>query len=172
MARRSRGRPRGGRRPRYSWHGFYQFALITPSDTAQDIFVMYDPIDDDHQEQVTLERIRGHITFSNTTTSGDQVGVGIYVAERDAGGAMASDVDPLGVTGFDIESNNTLWLTMDDIPAVPTGTRRVNYRHEIDIKARRIIEDPKFLVAVFDRVTASRVAFNFNLRCLVREGVR
>ncbi len=170
-----RGRSRGGRarsggKNRYAWHGFYQPTLIVPSDTNTDVFVLYDPIDDDHQEEVVLQRIRGWIQFQNTSTSGDNVGVGMYLARRDAAGAMTSDVDPLGNTAFDIEINQTLWLWQFDVPATATGTTREVYSQPFDIKAKRKIEDPDILVLVFDRATADRVGFQFTARCLLKEG--
>ncbi len=161
---------RSGGKVRYAWHGFYQPTLIVPSDTNQDIFVLYDPIDDDHQEEVVLQRVRGWLQFQNTSTSGDSVAVGLFSAERTGAGALASDLDILGATGFDIENNNTLWLWQFDVPGTPTGTLRTVYEHTFDIKAKRKIEDPRFLVLVFDRATADRVGFQFTARALVKEG--
>ena len=168
--RRTAGRARSGGKNRYAWHGFYLPGLEVPSDLLQDVFVLYDSDDADHQEEVVLERIRGRIQFQNTATSGDGVGVGIYLVELDNAGGMTSDVDPLGTLSFDIENNSTLWLWQFDVPGTPSGTVRTSHFQDIDIKAKRKIENPQALVAVFDRLAIDRVGFQFTLRALVKEG--
>ncbi len=168
---RSRGRRSGGGgKVRYSWHGFYQPTLIVPSDLLQDQFVLYNADDADHDEEVVLQRIRGWIQFQNTATSGDSVGVGIYMVELDNAGAITSDVDPLGNLDFDIENHNTLWLWQFDVPGTPSGTVRTVHSMEIDIKAKRKIEEPHALVVIFDRIAIDRVGFQFTLRALMKDG--
>ena len=106
MARRARGRgsSRGGRN-RYAWHGFYQPVLIVPPDVNNDLFILYDPIDDDHQEEAVLKRIRGEFYVQNTNASGAIIGFGIFLCERDSVGSILNAPSPRSPNKFDIEAN-------------------------------------------------------------------
>ncbi len=157
-------------RVRYSWHGFYQETPLTAADTAQDIFILYDPIDDDHQEEVVLERIRGTITTQSQAAQATTTSMGLYVAARDAAGTIPNPPDPTGVTGFDIEANWTLWHRFLHLAGTPTGTLEQSVIVDIDVKARRKISDPHVLMFVQDRSDASASSIQFDLRCLLREG--
>jgi len=169
----ARGRGHMARRPgrvRYSWHGFYLFTPLIPPDIFQDIFVLYDPIDDDHQEEVVLERIRGTITLRSESTNSTTHAMGLYIANRNAGGTFPNPPDPEGVAAFDIESNWTLWHRFDNLAGEPSGQVADLRIINVDVKARRKIQDPQVLILVTDRGTASASSLQFDLRCLLREG--
>ena len=144
-----------------------------PADAVNRIFVLYDPIDDDHREEVVLERvILQYDVYQVGTTSTDGIGLGVYLARRNAAGAMVSDIDPLGFTRFDIESNNQLWRATHNFRPNDADGQPQSYRSpQINIKAKRKIEDPAFLVMVI-RVDAANSAlqFTFNARALMKEG--
>ncbi len=147
---------------------------ICPPDTSNDVFVLYDPIDADHQEEVTLERIRGLMQIGNdgtdSTNGGVRVSWGIYLATRNAAGAMTSGIDPRGVTAFDIEANWTLLTESVQMNAAIAGQQTPQTFSRIDVKGRRKIQDPRFLALVINSDIANRACFKFQARCLMREG--
>lgn len=170
MAQRRRARGSGGK-PRYSWHGFYQIAATSPGDALIDVFKLYDPIDDDHQEQVVLQRVVGHVQCENPATAGEgRIAMGVYLATRNAAGAMTSDIAPLAITGFDIEANWTLWHRSYYLPAAISGQQTIVYDYDFNIKAKRKIEDPQMLIFAIQGDTASRWKYMFQARCLMKEG--
>ncbi len=168
MARSRRVARRPGR-VRYSWHGFYQPIRVTTANTNLAVFLLYGSRDQDHQEEVVLERIVGQFSWASSGAT-DTVGMGLYVVELDTANVLQSDVDPLGNSDFDIEQNNTLFLWQQVVPTVPSGQMPPIYTKDINVKARRKIQDPQALVLVEAPTTASRTNFQFNLRCLIREG--
>ncbi len=171
MARkRSRGGSRQAGRVRYSWHGFYG---PTPNSVAitNEVFVLYDPTDADHQEEVVHERTIFDWSMKNNATAGAvECGLGIYLVEFDAAGAMTTDIDPIGNTAFDIESNSTLYSIFHELPAAISGQQTQIREGHIEVKGRRRIEDPKALVMVMRATVVSRAEVVFRARSLVREG--
>ncbi len=171
MPRRMARRSRSGGKNRYAWHGFYLNASIEPADTTLDVFVLYDPIDSDHQEEVVLERTIVHFQCSNTATAGTgRIGFGLYLVEFNAAGTITSDMDPLGTTGFDIEANWQLWHKVVDLPAATSGQNVQQFEYDFNAKAKRKIEDPKALILAVRGTTASRWRYMFQARALVKEG--
>ncbi len=172
MARRSRGGSRRAGRVRYSWHGFYQPTAVSLDVLVPKIFVLYDPRDADHQEEVVHERCIGRLNIQNVATAGFAVGWGVYVVERDA--AVPPNVpnvpDVLGFNAHEIESNWTLWHGSLDVPGTPTGVRRVVHSFDINIKARRKVQDPRMVVFIIEPTVIDRGLFDFHIRTLVREG--
>ncbi len=170
MPRRMARRAAGGKN-RYAWHGFYQASALTPADTALDLFVLYDPIDADHQEEVVLERTIIHFQCHNPDTGGStRIGFGLYLVEFDSAGVLTSDVDPLGVSAFDIEANWQLWHKIVDMPPAISGQQSIHYEYDFNSKAKRKIEDPRALVMLVQGATASRWRYMFQARCLIKEG--
>ena len=169
--KRRKGRTgRGAGRVRYSWHGFFG---PTPNSVAitNEVFVLYDPTDTDHQEEVVHERTIFEYAVKNNATAGAvQVGLGIYLVEFDAAGAMTTDIDPIGNTAFDIESNSTLYGAFYEFPAAIAGQQTETKRVLVEVKARRKIQDPKALVMVMRADIVSRAEVVFRARSLVREG--
>ncbi len=168
MARRS---GRAGGKNRYAWHGFYMATPLTPADTIEDVFVLYDAIDDDHQEEVVLERTIIHMQCSNPNTSaGGRIGFGLYLGTRNNAGAMSSDINTLGVSAFDVEANWQLWHKIVHMPQAISGQADVQYEYDFNAKAKRKIEDPQFLILVVRGDTASSWKYQFQARALVKEG--
>ncbi len=144
---------------------------LTPSDTALDVFVLYDPIDDDHQEEVVLQRTILHFQCSNPSTSaGGRIGFGVYVVQRDISGGITSSVDPLAIGAFDIEANWQLQHKIVQMPQAISGQHDVQYDYQIEVKAKRKIEDPRFLAVLVRGQAASTWKYMFQARCLVKEG--
>ncbi len=166
------GHSRRAGRVRYSWHGFYQPTLISLDTLIPKIFVLYDPRDADHQEEVVHERTIGTLNVQISAASGVAIGWGIYVVEGD--GATPPNVpnapDVLGVSSFDIEANWSLWHGAQDFAGTPAGLQRMTYKIPIDVKARRKIQDPQLLVLIVEAAVIDRGLFDFNARSLVREG--
>ncbi len=167
MARRARGG-----KNRYAWHGFYLNSPAIPADANNDIFVLYDPIDDDHQEEVVLQRVVLHYSIAMVSAAvTSQYGIGVYLVRRDDAGSMVSDINPLGTTAFDIEQNNQLFnrthfFRPNDADGQPQSLTQV-----VEVKAKRKIQDPAMLVVV-TRVngTDAAIQHQFTARCLVKEG--
>ncbi len=172
MPRRShRGSGRRLRR-KYAWHGFYQPTFSNVTSQALLVFVLYDPIDDDHMEQATLVRVRGFYTIKSTEVSIDgNIGMGIYYAQRDAAGAITTDIDPAGNTAFDIESNSTLWLRQFQFGDTDAANAVSSIRGEWDIKAKRKVEDPNWIILAVRADQSNDFAIAFNCRVLIDEGV-
>ncbi len=167
--RRSPGRRPG--RVRYSWHGFYLAVPQLPADVLNRVFILYDPLDDDHQEEVVHERTILHVSYRNPNeTTDSEVGIGVYLARRDSAGAMVSDIDPLGVSAFDIESNYTLFNQIDMLRTKDVDAAAPTIEYTVNVKARRKIQDPSFLVVVVRVADASVIQFMFQARSLMREG--
>lgn len=164
-------RGRKGGKPRYSWHGFYMNNPISPSDILTDVFVLYDPIDSDHQEEVVLQRtiIDMAVVNSDTVASGN-IGFGLYLANRNSAAAMSSDIDPLGVTAFDVEANWQLWHHSVNLQKKVAGQSEIWQRFEFNSKAKRKIQDTQFLVMVIRGDTVDRWKYQFTARCLLLEG--
>ncbi len=169
MTRHSRRSAARGR-VRYSWHGFYLPTPSQPGDTLNDVFVLYDPLDDDHQEEVVHERTILHYTVVNPSATTAVFGIGVYAARRDSAGGMVSDIDPLGNTAFDIESNNQLFNRTHLVRPQNTGAIESTFDVAVDIKGRRKIQDPAFLVLVTRVSVLTTCQFTFTARSLVREG--
>jgi len=136
------------------------------------VFALYDPIDADHQEQSTLVRVRGFLTAVNIDVAAEtNFGVGIYYAQRDAAGALVTDLDPLSAAAFDIESNTTLWLRQQALRPLATEESGANwYTYEWDIKAKRKVEDPNWIVLVMRPSVANDIKVSFNCRVLMDDG--
>ncbi len=162
---------RSGGKNRYSWHGFNMSSPSTPADTALDVFILYDPLDNDHQEEVVLERTIIHFQCRNSdTTSFGRIGMGLYVVELNEGGTITSDADPLGIAAFDIEANWQLWHQIVDMPTHIAGQQPTVFEYQVNAKAKRKIEDPKALVMLVRGSAASVWTYQFQARCLVKEG--
>ena len=144
MARRA---GRSGGKDRYSWHGFSMVTPLTPANADINVFKLYDPIDGDHQEEVVLQRTIIHFQCRNSDTSSfGRIGMGLYLADRDSTGAMTSTIDPAGISAFDIEANWQLWHKIVDLPINIVGQQQRVFEYEVNIKAKRKIQDPKMLV--------------------------
>ncbi len=171
MARRARGARRPGK-VRYSWHGFFMNTPLAPSDTLRDAFILYDPLDNDHQEEVVHERTIGTMWVRNPNTSVESViGFGIYVVNADEARTIVLAPDPLGIAAFDIESNWTLWHHIVPMPIQTAAGGAVDYiRIDINVKARRKIQDPQMLALIVRGSANDRWRYQFAARTLVREG--
>ncbi len=172
MARRHGARGRPGR-VRYSWHGFFMNTPLAPSDILRDIFVLYDPLDADHQEEVVHERTIGTMWVRNPNTSVESViGFGIYVVNADDTRTVLNAPDPLGISAFDIESNWTLYNHIVPMPIQPAADGgSIQYlRFDINVKARRKVQDPQMVVMVVRGSAVDRWRYQFQARTLVREG--
>ncbi len=169
---RSRGGSRRRLKRKYSWHGFYQPTLLPITTQSNHVFALYDPIDADHPEQSTLVRIRGWYTvISSETAINGNIGMGIYYGQRNSSGGLTTDIDPAGNSGFDIESNSTLWLrqmVFGDTD-LTNATKRID--GEWDIKAKRKVEDPATIVIVIRADQSNDFEVAFNCRCLMDDGV-
>ncbi len=157
---------------KYSWHGFYQPTLLAITTQSNHIFALYDPIDDDHQEQATLVRVRGFYTIIGSEAAIDSaIGMGIYYAQRDSAGTLTTDIDPIAPDSFDIESNSTLWLRQFQFADVDATNSITQIKGEWDIKAKRKVEDPNWIILVARATSSNDFKIAFNCRVLLDDGV-
>ncbi len=175
----SRRRSHGGRtrvRPRWKWTGQFLATAQTPADAVVNFHVLYDPrdVDGSNESETTVCRNVGNYFVTNPpTTVNSNIGMGIYLVEQNAAGAITTEVDPLGVLDEDVEVNNRLYHRIDFIRVKEgAGDRSGVVRIDIDTKVRRVIKGRHLLVLAVRGDTALAWQYSFAMHTLVREGAR
>lgn len=163
MAFRGRTRRARGSRSRTlvakRWSGDFLLAEDTVAAAATDQNVVLAP--EDYRQQasleassVTLTRIRGDVSVRATVIGGVAFAM-VYVAH-----VATAGIAPNTFAGF--IDGNVLWFKVLQVPTTEP------VRVELDIKARRRLENEQVIFAI--SAAAQTVTYMFNLRCLLLGG--
>ena len=162
--RRQLGKRRGRGKKTYYWDGI-QVPLTSLSSSA---VVEVVGTGSTEFKPSTLVRIRGHICFVSTATSGTTVAAKILYVELNDAGAMTGDHAAIDTHEEDIAARQ-LWTYYRPLRGATAGQPDDVAFAEVDVKAKLRLEShgKKSVVLLLEGSSGANASFTVNLRALL-----